>query len=335
MNQTDTEDESRSNCEDIKKAAKSTQIHLASPNHAKPPTLNSIMDLPQFSTIMANWGAPTPTDTVYALSRTYAEALDASDPLQSLRSEFHIPTLADLASEEPPPPADPNQPVLTTPSPSQLCIYFCGNSLGLQPKRTAALINEELSIWATRGVTGHFRHPRSRPWVSIDEGVTQHLATVVGAKAGEVAAMGSLTGNIHLLLAGFYKPTASRWKVIMEGRAFPSDHVCSPKSTYQKYRRCILAIYWRRSKVFALSNSHIPRSMPLYLNSNGTATTIKTASFLSTPNTLPQYYLPSKSCVQSTRMPMKLHCYFYQECSTTQDKHLISQPSQRMHTAKG
>lgn len=67
--------------------------------------------------------------------------------------------------------------------------------------------------------------------MSIDEGVTQHLATVVGAKAGEVAAMGSLTGNIHLLLAGFYKPTASRWKVIMEGRAFPSDHVCSPKST--------------------------------------------------------------------------------------------------------
>lgn len=56
---------------------------------------------------------------------------------------------------------------------------------------------------------------------------------MVGAKSSEVAAMGSLTGNIHLLLAGFYKPTEKRYKVIMEGRAFPSDHVRPPISSQE------------------------------------------------------------------------------------------------------
>lgn len=180
------------------------------------------MDLDHLTAIMSTSGAPTPLDTTHALSHAYADSLDLHDPLSTFRSEFHIPTTADLTSTSPPATSNTIEP---THIPSPTCIYFCGNSLGLQPKRTAALINDEIAIWATRGVTGHFRHPKSRPWVSIDENVSEHLAGVVGAKPSEVAAMGSLTGNIHLLLAGFYKPTEKRYKVIMEGKAFPSDHV--------------------------------------------------------------------------------------------------------------
>jgi kynureninase len=87
------------------------------------------------------------------------------------------------------------------------------------------LLNEELSIWATRGVTGHFNHPQSYPWVSAAEAVGFSMAKVVGALPSEVAVMGSLTENIHLLLASFYKPVVGgRTKIIIEGKAFPSDH---------------------------------------------------------------------------------------------------------------
>ena len=172
---------------------------------------------------------PLPVDETHVLSRTYAEELDACDTLSQFRDEFYIPTIADLpTSSDPPLSQSVNGTTPSTSVKSKPCIYLCGNSLGLQPKRTAALINDELRTWATRGVIGHFDHPRSKPWVTIDETVVGHLSGVVGAKVGEVAAMGTLSANIHLLLAAFYRPTGKRWKIIMEGKAFPSDHVCAP-----------------------------------------------------------------------------------------------------------
>ena len=185
------------------------------------------MDFSQLCRIMVP--GPLPIDETHVLSRTYAEELDASDSLSHFRDEFHIPTIADLSSS--PDLSLPQHVNGTTPSTSiksKPCIYFCGNSLGLQPKRTAVLIGEELRIWATRGVIGHFDHPGSKPWVTVNESVVEHLSGVVGAKVGEVAAMGTLSANIHLLLAAFYKPTGKKWKIIMEGKAFPSDHVCAP-----------------------------------------------------------------------------------------------------------
>lgn len=155
-------------------------------------------------------------------TREYARHMDSIDPLRESRNEFLIPAKADL--KDPHPEAKPLE---AQNDPSDPCLYLCGNSLGPQPKRTRGLLNEELSIWATRGVHGHFDHPLSRPWLSAAEACTENMAAVVGALPSEVAVMGSLTENIHMLMASFYTPDRTgkgRTKIIIEGKAFPSDH---------------------------------------------------------------------------------------------------------------
>ncbi|KAI5815212.1 pyridoxal phosphate-dependent transferase [Pyronema omphalodes] len=154
-----------------------------------------------------------------ATDLNFAREQDSKDPLRKFRNEFCIPSKAEL--KDPHPEA---KSVSEQNDPSDPSIYLCGNSLGLQPKRTRGLLSEELSIWATRGVTGHFDHPLSRPWVSAAEQLQQHMSAIVGASPSEVAVMGSLTDNIHLLMASFYRPTGQRTKIIIEGKAFPSDH---------------------------------------------------------------------------------------------------------------
>lgn len=107
-------------------------------------------------------------------------------------------------------------------------IYFCGNSLGLQPKATREYLDAQLNTWASIGVNGHFTNLEKSPltqWQSLAEHAAEMSAPLVGAKPEEVAIMGSLTMNLHLLMASFYKPTEKRHKIILEWKAFPSDHV--------------------------------------------------------------------------------------------------------------
>ena len=99
--------------------------------------------------------------------------------------------------------------------------YFCGNSLGLQPKSAAYLFQKELDDWAAHGVEGHFR--AQSPWMYYHNQFSESLAKIVGAKPTEVVAMNTLTVNLHLLLISFYRPTKERYKIIMEAGAFPSD----------------------------------------------------------------------------------------------------------------
>ncbi len=134
-----------------------------------------------------------------ASTRDYARALDAADPLRRFREAFHLPRHAD------------GEPV----------VYLTGNSLGLQPKSAAAAVQAELAHWAEHGVEGHFRDP-SR-WVDYHRFLTAPLARLVGAELTEVVAMNTLTVNLHLLLISFYRPTATRYKLLLEGGAFPSD----------------------------------------------------------------------------------------------------------------
>lgn len=108
------------------------------------------------------------------------------------------------------------------------CIYFCGNSLGLQPRRTAERISSHLSAWATKGVTGHFTaHDDCElpAFLNIDDVAAEKMAPLVGAMKSEVAVLETLTANLHVLMASFYRPTKDRYKIVLEGKAFPSDHV--------------------------------------------------------------------------------------------------------------
>lgn len=92
------------------------------------------------------------------------------------------------------------------------------------PKAVARYVTEELQVWGEGAVNSHFKHRFGRPWVSIEETVQVQSAKVVGAKKDEVAIMNTLTSNLHTLFAAFYTPTATRHKVLIESKAFPSDH---------------------------------------------------------------------------------------------------------------
>ncbi|KAI1282307.1 kynureninase 1 [Xylaria sp. FL0933] len=157
--------------------------------------------------------------------RAEAEALDKEDGLRHLRDEFHIPTIADvkrktlLASDR----SDDAHGDATTP-----CTYLCGNSLGVQPKRTATRIQQYLATWATQGVQGHFKPLEDSPlptWLDADHRAAKMMAPIVGAEETEVAVMQTLTANLHLLMSAFYRPDPNgRHKIILESKAFPSDH---------------------------------------------------------------------------------------------------------------
>ena len=114
--------------------------------------------------------------------------------------------------------------------PSRDSVYLCGNSLGLQPIRTGERISQYLRTWATQGVFGHFKPLKGSPlptWVDVDDEAALKIAPIVGASKEEVAVMQTLTANLHLLMAAFYTPTKERYKIIIESKAFPSDHVSS------------------------------------------------------------------------------------------------------------
>ncbi|CAL1704841.1 unnamed protein product [Somion occarium] len=134
------------------------------------------------------------------------------DALSGFRDQFILPTYRSMKASKVPE-NDQDSP----------CTYLCGNSLGLLPKRSKQLVEEELAVWGTRAVEGHFDHPYDRPWMNIADPIHPLFAELVGAKEEEVACMGSLTANLHLMMNTFYKPTSERYKILCEARAFPSD----------------------------------------------------------------------------------------------------------------
>jgi kynureninase len=136
-------------------------------------------------------------------SDTHAAALDAADPLRAFRDEFHIPRHVDKFGGE------------------HEQLYFCGNSLGLQPKAVRKAVLDELDDWAKLGVEGHFLG--KNPWMPYHAFVRDSLAACVGAQRSEVVAMNTLTVNLHLLMVSFYRPTSERPAILIEAGAFPSD----------------------------------------------------------------------------------------------------------------
>lgn len=131
-------------------------------------------------------------------TEAHALALDAADPLRAFRGEFLIPRHGD--GEQ---------------------LYFCGNSLGLQPRAARGMVEEVLDDWAGLAVEGHFRARNA--WMTYHELVRGPLAGLVGAEPLEVVAMNTLSVNLHLLMVSFYRPTAARPAILIEAGAFPSD----------------------------------------------------------------------------------------------------------------
>ena len=128
-----------------------------------------------------------------------ARLLDAQDQLKSFRNKFYLPE-------------DENGHPL---------LYFCGNSLGLQPKMATDFVQQELDDWKKLGVKGHT--DAKNPWMPYHEFLTDSMAKIVGAKPQEVVMMNTLSVNLHLMMVSFYQPKANRYKILIEQDAFPSD----------------------------------------------------------------------------------------------------------------
>ncbi len=133
-------------------------------------------------------------------TRDFAAKLDAEDELAGFRDQFHVPVHAN----------------------GRESLYFCGHSLGLQPKSAAGFVVDELDDWQRLGVLGHFE--AKRPWMPYHELLTDLTAQLVGARPTEVVNMNTLTVNLHLMMVSFYRPTPKRHKILIETPAFPSDH---------------------------------------------------------------------------------------------------------------
>lgn len=135
---------------------------------------------------------------MFELSKRFAEEQDQSDPLKTYREQFYFPQRN-----------------------GRDAIYFCGNSLGLQPKNVKPAMEQELNDWQHHAVEGYWN--AQNPWLYYQQYCSKPLTKIVGASQEELTVMNTLTVNLHLLLMSFYKPTSQRFKVLMEAGAFPSD----------------------------------------------------------------------------------------------------------------
>ena len=135
---------------------------------------------------------------IYQNTSAFALQMDQQDALKDFRSKFLIPQHN-----------------------GRDAIYFCGNSLGLQPVTAQQYINDQFTRWKDLAIEGFFHG--DDPWLGYHKKLTPTLSHILGAKTEEITVMNSLTVNLHLLMVSFYKPTAKRFKILMEGGAFPSD----------------------------------------------------------------------------------------------------------------
>ncbi len=134
----------------------------------------------------------------HEFSLAYAQQLDSNDKLSHFREQFYAPYLQ-----------------------GKKAIYFLGNSLGLQPKKAQDEVKTIMEGWANFGVEGFFAG--KDPWLNYQQKITPLLCDIIGAKKEELVTMNHLTVNLHLMMISFYQPTATRYKIICEAKAFPSD----------------------------------------------------------------------------------------------------------------
>lgn len=135
---------------------------------------------------------------LFETSLEFARSTDKIDPLHQYRSQFYFPAHKDKEA-----------------------IYFCGNSLGLQPKNVKNAIEQELNDWKNLAVGGYVK--AKTPWLFYQQYFRNSLSAIMGCRENEVTVMNALTVNLHFLMLSFYKPAGARYKIMMEAGAFPSD----------------------------------------------------------------------------------------------------------------
>ncbi|MDF2431083.1 MAG: kynureninase, partial [Mucilaginibacter sp.] len=134
----------------------------------------------------------------YQNTLEFASKLDEQDPLKDFRSQFLVPKHN-----------------------GKDAIYLCGNSLGLQPRSAQKYLGDQLNNWKELAIEGFFTG--EDPWLGYHKKLTHTLSNLLGAREEEITVMNSLTVNLHILMVSFYKPTIKRFKILIEGGAFPSD----------------------------------------------------------------------------------------------------------------
>lgn len=155
----------------------------------------------------------------------FAQSLDNNneDVLKTFRKEFLVPTKAQVGRKTL---ADDEKTAASASGPEDEAIYFCGNSLGLQPRAVGEYMNAYLKTWSSIAVGGHFTNFEDSPLTAYQDLAnlcSERMCDIVGAKASEIVAMNTLTINLHLMMAAFYKPTDKKHKIMCEWRPFPSD----------------------------------------------------------------------------------------------------------------
>ncbi|WPV69073.1 kynureninase [Chitinophaga sp. LS1] len=135
---------------------------------------------------------------MFDLSWAFAEEQDRKDTLKNYRNQFYFPQRN-----------------------GKDAIYFCGNSLGLQPKNVQPAVMQELEDWQQCAVEGYWG--ARNPWLYYQQYCSRPMVEIVGASQEELTVMNTLTVNLHLMMMTFYKPTKEKFKILMEAGAFPSD----------------------------------------------------------------------------------------------------------------
>lgn len=131
---------------------------------------------------------------VYDQGVKFASEMDGVDPLKGIRQEFYL---------------------------NDEVIYMDGNSLGLFPKAAEASLLRVLEDYKRMGIDCW---TKTNPQLFLyQDHLGALMASLVGASPEEVTIMSNTTLNLHSMIATFYKPSAERFKILVDDLTFPTS----------------------------------------------------------------------------------------------------------------
>jgi kynureninase len=177
--------------------------------------------------------------TLIPSTQAYARMMDDEDSLQEMRGCFWLPEKSSFCKKIGEcllplllPTALISKQEHPTPNQHDPIIYLAGSAIGLQPREIMTRTQVFLDQWASQAIQAGFTTLPDctvPSWLEAEQEATRLMAPIVGAQDNEVVLMGTLTANLHFMLASFYRPTESegihRTKIMIEECAFSSDRV--------------------------------------------------------------------------------------------------------------